>query len=115
MLSLKIAEIRGKRKCKQADIAEFLNISQQAYSAYETGKHQMNYETLSLLADYFDVTTDYLLGRHESIPSFLSDDERTMIEQYRALDEHTRGSIKNSLAFEYSRTPKSGNTKKSAM
>ena len=32
---------------------------------YETGGHRPDYETLVKLADYFDVTTDYLLGRSE--------------------------------------------------
>ena len=115
MLSLRIAQIRNRNGIKQAKLAEYLKISTQTYSSYETGRSQMSYEMLCLLADYYNVSTDYLLGRLESNISNLSDDERTMIEQYRALDEHTKGSIKNSLAFEYSRAPKSGNIKKSAM
>jgi transcriptional regulator with XRE-family HTH domain len=82
---------------------------------YETGKRQMNYETLCLLADFFEVSTDYLLGRQDAIPSFLDEEERSIIAQYRALGEHSKDAVKNSLAFEYSRSPKTENTRKSAM
>ena len=112
MLSLRISEIRNKNNLSQADLAKYLKISQQTYSSYETGRRQMSYETLCLLADYHKVSTDYLLGRQETSTSNLNEDERTVIEQYRALDEHTKGSIKNSLAFEYSRTHKAKARKK---
>ena len=75
----------------------------------------MNYETLCLLAGYFEVSTDYLLGRQEAIPSFLSEEERTIIAQYRALGEHARDTVKNSLSFEYSRLPQHDPVKKPAM
>ena len=114
MLSLRIAEIRTAKNLTQSDLAQYLKITQQTYSAYETNKRQMNYETLCLLADFFEVSTDYLLGRQDSIPSFLNDEERIIIEQYRALDERTKDGIKNSLAFEYSRIFKMDNVKKSA-
>ena len=106
MLSLRIAEIRNAKNLTQADLAQYLKITQQTYSAYETNKRQMNYETLCLLADFFEVSTDYLLGRQDSIPSFLSEEERRIIDQYRALNKYSKDSIKNNLAFEYSRSPK---------
>jgi len=42
-----------------------LGITRPAYTAYEMGKRQPDYETLIKLADYFNVTVDYLLGRTE--------------------------------------------------
>lgn len=112
MLSLRLSELRNNKGLSQAQLAEYLRITHQAYSLYETNKRQMNYETLCLLADFYEVSTDYLLGRQDAIPSFLSEEERIIIEQYRALDERTKDGIKNSLSFEYSRTPKSENGKK---
>ena len=67
----------------------------------------MNYETLCLLADFYHVTTDYLLGRQEAIPSFLSEDERTCIEQLRALDERGHNAVRNALGYEYALAAKS--------
>jgi transcriptional regulator with XRE-family HTH domain len=115
MLTRRLRELRDNKGFLQSDIAERLNITQVAYSMYETGKRQMNYETLCLLADFFEVSTDYLLGRQDAIPSFLDEEERSIIAQYRALGEHSKDAVKNSLAFEYSRSPKTENTRKSAM
>ena len=75
----------------------------------------MSYETLCLLADFFEVSTDYLLGRVEALPSYLSEEERALIGQYRALDGHGRDSVKNCAAFECSRAPGTKRLKKSAM
>ena len=115
MIVSRISEIRQQKGLTQADIAKHLKVTQQTYSSYETGKRQMNFETLCMLADLFEVSTDYLLGRQDAIPSFLNEEERVVIAQYRALGEHAKGTIRNSLAFECSRTPKAKATKKSAM
>jgi transcriptional regulator with XRE-family HTH domain len=115
MLHLRLAELRNKKGLPQADLAADLKISRQAYSLYEINKRQMNYETLCLLADYHEVSTDYLLGRQEALPSFLSDKERDIISQYRAIDERGKVSVDTILALEYSHTDKKESTKKSAM
>ena len=65
-----------------------------------------------MLADFFDVSTDYLLGRQDLLPSFLNDEERNIIEQYRALDKRAKDGIKNSLNFEYLRLQKVKGNKK---
>ncbi|MCH5199143.1 MAG: helix-turn-helix transcriptional regulator [Oscillospiraceae bacterium] len=114
MLHLRLAELRKKRGLTQAEIAKFLRITPQAYSLYETNKNNINNETLCMLADFFEVSTDYLLGRQDLIPSFLSEEERNVIEKYRALDERAKSGIKNTLDFEYTRSLKTNRAKKSA-
>jgi transcriptional regulator with XRE-family HTH domain len=106
MLYERIRELREKKGVLQAEVSKRLNVTRESYSMYETGKRQMNYETLCLLADYFEVSTDYLLGRQEALPSFLSERERGIIERYRALEEPARDNVENVLNFEYSRAPK---------
>ena len=49
----------------QADMAEKLGIKQPSYIRYEKGSSEPSLETLCLIADIFDVTVDYLLGRAE--------------------------------------------------
>ena len=66
----------------------------------------MNYETLCLLADFYGVSTDYLLGRIDSIPSFLDEEERLLLGRYRVLDKRGKESVKTTLDFEYSHAPK---------
>ena len=102
MLKLRISELRKERRVTQEELAQFLKITNKAYSAYETGRNQMNYETLCLLADYFDVSTDYLLGRCDAIPSFLDEEERELINRYRLLDERGKKSVQAVTLYEYS-------------
>lgn len=63
MLSLRLRELRGEADVTQQDMANYLGITRQAYAAYETGTRQPDFVTLAKLAKYFDVTTDFLLGR----------------------------------------------------
>jgi transcriptional regulator with XRE-family HTH domain len=62
MLSDRIKALRTERKLTQKDIADFLGISRQAYTKYENDQTEPDNKTLGKLAEYFDVTTDYLLG-----------------------------------------------------
>ena len=55
--------IREDRDIKQKDIAKILNVSQNTYSQYETGVISLTAEVLIKLADYYDVSVDYLLDR----------------------------------------------------
>ncbi|MCL2060523.1 MAG: helix-turn-helix domain-containing protein [Oscillospiraceae bacterium] len=111
MLQLRLLELRKGKDLTQADIAGMLSITPQAYSMYETGKHHINNEVLCLLADYYKVTTDYILGRQDNLPSFLDEDERSVIARYRTLDERGRASVANCLDFECARTPKAAKPK----
>lgn len=47
----------------QTQLAAVLNCSQRTYSYYESGGHDIPTETLIRLADYYEVSIDYLLGR----------------------------------------------------
>lgn len=58
-----LAELRLDRKMTQKDLANFLHVSVGTISNYEKGVHLPDIEKLINLADFFHVTTDYLLGR----------------------------------------------------
>ncbi|OLA40156.1 MAG: hypothetical protein BHW36_12120 [Firmicutes bacterium CAG:24053_14] len=60
-----IRELREDRDLKQADVAKVLGTSQQYYSKYETGKYEMPIHCITALADFYGVSTDYILGRSE--------------------------------------------------
>ena len=53
--------LRSNKEISQQEMADYLQITRQAYSYYENGKRQPDYETLLKLAEYFGVTVDYLL------------------------------------------------------
>jgi len=58
-----IRSIREDNDITQAQMAEFLRVSQNTYSQYETGKIEWTASTLIKVADYFNVSIDYLLDR----------------------------------------------------
>lgn len=60
---LRLRELREDRDLRQSDIAKATGIDQKTISNYETGKTKPDSEALILLADFFDVTIDYLVGR----------------------------------------------------
>ena len=55
--------IREDRDIKQKEIAQYLNVSQNTYSQYETGVIALTAEVLIKLAEYYGVSVDYLLDR----------------------------------------------------
>ena len=59
----RIRELRKETGQKQIEIADYLNISLRAYQYYESATHYPDVAGLIKLADYFEVSTDYLLGR----------------------------------------------------
>ena len=58
-----LRSIREDRDIKQKDIAKYLSVSQNTYSQYETGVISITAEVLIKLADYYNVSIDYLLDR----------------------------------------------------
>lgn len=60
MIGQKLKALRGKRR--QEDIAKAIGISRARYSHYENEIREPDNDTLKLLANYFGVTVDYLLG-----------------------------------------------------
>jgi len=59
----RLKELRKSKGVTQKAVAEYIGILEQAYQKYEYGKHEPNHETTIKLADFFDVSVDYLLGR----------------------------------------------------
>ena len=59
----RLRDLREDRDITQAQVASLLGIDQRVYSNYETGKREIPLRHLIVLADYYHVTVDYLLGR----------------------------------------------------
>lgn len=68
-------ELRKEKKITQPELANMLGVTFSTVSAWEVGKAQPSYEILTKLAQYFNVTTDYLLG--------FTQDDMDRIEQLR--------------------------------
>ncbi len=59
---MRLKEIREDRDITQKTLSEYLNIKQNTYSQYENGQRQLPIDILIRLADFFDTSTDYILG-----------------------------------------------------
>lgn len=58
--------LRENKGLLQSDVAKIINVSTSAYGFYETGRRDIPTSTLVILADYFGVTSDYILGNDKS-------------------------------------------------
>ncbi len=58
--------MREDADLKQKEIASILGIDQRVYSNYEIGKREIPVHLLIILADYYDTTIDYLVGRTDT-------------------------------------------------
>ena len=62
MVFERIRNLREDNDKKQQELADYLNVKQTTYSKYELGKVNIPIEVFMKLADYYDVSVDYLLG-----------------------------------------------------
>lgn len=99
VVSLRLKELRTSKGLSQKDISAYLKITREAYSLYEAGKRQMTYESLDSLADYYDVSVDFLLGRDEGL--LLAEKETRLIKAYRELDARGKSSVDATLRHEH--------------
>lgn len=59
----RIRDLREDSELNQTELAKRLNMSQTGYSKYETGENELPVAVLEKLADIYQTSTDYLLGR----------------------------------------------------
>lgn len=59
----RLRDLREDRDLRQRELAEILNVSQTTYSRYENGEFDIPSAALIKLADFYNVSVDYILGR----------------------------------------------------
>lgn len=99
---MNLKELRKKRNLSQTQVAEALGISLRAYQNYEYNQREPNIEMINKLADYFNVTTDKLLGRttkeQEAIDELatefdMSAFEKKIVDNYLSLPKDMRSDL----------------------
>ena len=66
VIKMRLKELRLSRNISQLKLAMDLGLNQNSISRYETGARQADYDLLIKIADYFDVSVDYLLERTDN-------------------------------------------------
>lgn len=103
----RVAELRKELKMRQKDLAAHLNTSVSTVSNYENSVNAIDIETLDKLADFFEVTTDYLLGRTdyrcspEKLQQFMEEDVyiRELNDTMLTLTPSARSSVVEYVRF----------------
>ena len=102
--------LRKKEQKNQEDLAALLNVTRATISAYETNKIMPPYDKIKMLADYFNVSVEYLTGvssEEDSSPVDVSETLRLLLNQLHedsdltidgiTLDEHSKELLVNSI------------------
>ncbi len=108
MFENRLKALRMKKGLNMKQLAEALDIPYTTYVGYEKNEREPNSEILVALATFFNVSTDYLLGRekgnkNEKEDLILSSDEKTFINKYRKLDDYGKEAVEDILNIEYRR------------
>lgn len=65
MLGEKLIYLRKNKRWTQEEVSKKIGVHRGTYANYESNKREPDFKTLRKIADLYDVTTDYLLGREE--------------------------------------------------
>ena len=96
---MRLKELRKNKGVSQEQVAKDLNISMRAYQNYEYGQREPNIEMILKLAEYYDVTTDYLLGKESPSADpfenlkFTAEMEKEANEDYQKLTQQEKAVI----------------------
>lgn len=91
----RLRELRLKKDLTQADLAKIIGLGESTISFYESNKRQPDYEILTKLATFFNVSTDYLLGRTD-IREVNTVEGPRLREEFLRIMKDQRGSLPSS-------------------
>ncbi len=95
---MRLKELRKINNKTQDEIATLLNMSQVSYGRYELETSEPTIDTLCKLANYYDVSLDYLIGRdYRNQFSYLTEDEKLLLTDYRQLTQKNKFTILGEL------------------
>lgn len=83
----RIAELRDQHGWTQEELAHSIGITRAALSHYEKNRRKPDYEILTKLADKFNVSIDYLIGRTKQPHIILDQEVREFVDQLELSDE----------------------------
>lgn len=87
MIGKRLRQLREENDLLQKELALKLNISQQTISLYESNRREPDYEMLKRIADFFNVSTDFLLGESDIKNPYTNDKDELTPEEKELLKE----------------------------
>ena len=97
----RLRDLREDKDLLQKDIAEIIGTTSNYYGDYEKGKRLIPIDRLLVLANYYNVSLDYITGRTNEkkglTKSDMSNEETDIIKKYRSLNEKRQGILLGTL------------------
>lgn len=100
--------LRLSKKLTQEEIAKIIGVARGTYTHYELNKREPDNDTLLKIANFFNVSTDYLLGRNNTatadktpkdLAKFLENTDVMFDGEVHHLDEDDKQKLKSALEF----------------
>ena len=87
---MKLKYLRSLRGITQKEVSRAIGCSEVVYNRYENGEREPSIDMLVKLADFFDVTIDFLIGHDVEASELLSGYEVSLIQASRRADQRAR-------------------------
>lgn len=89
----RIRDLREDSDKTQTELANYLGTTAQYYGKYEKGERELPFSRAIQLADYYNVSLDYLAGRSPYKNNLIGGDEKEIIVNWRNLSERNKGKV----------------------
>ncbi len=99
----RLRDLREDKDLTQEEVGKILFTSKQQYYLYESGKREIPFHMAKILAEFYDVSLDYIAGRTNDkkgmyYPKLLPEENR-IINKYRSLSEKNKGRLIERLSM----------------
>ena len=115
-MNFRLRELRKDKGLRQIDLAQILGISPQSLGYYENQVNKPDPEMLVRIANYFNVSVDYLLGREDDFGNVvvsenneITPEEKELLTLFRSLPNIRRKTVMDSIRF-MSESPETAET-----
>lgn len=105
----RLIKLRRQKGLTQPELGKIMNISKQAVNEIEKGRNKISIDKLVLLAEFFNVSLDYLVGRDElghKEEKSLSADQNELLSLYNSLNDFSKGILIENARIMMEKQPK---------
>ena len=93
MFASRIANLREGHDLNQKELADKLGINRSVLNRIEKGTRPIRDDELNLIANYFNVSTDYLLGRDVNSKESLSEEQKNLLKAFESLKAEAKQAV----------------------
>lgn len=98
---LRLRDLRNDKDMTQSEVADIIKTSANYYGEYENGKREIPIDRILLLAEFYNVSLDYITRRtnvksvatNENVPTKYKPDETALISMYKTLSDRQKRAI----------------------